>query len=89
MSTATGTVEITYSKKNLPAMTGSQEASKTTKALRIVLGNLPEIDELKRLKKRFELNKSSRYYKSKYDYQLTKIQTTLLRSVNENRKKSS
>jgi len=33
------------------------------------------------------LNRTSRYYKSKYDYQLTRVQTTLLKAVSENKKK--
>jgi len=75
--------------KTLPADTTNnhEECSKTTKALQVVLGNLPDTDELERLKKTFMLNRTSRYYKSKYDYQLTRVQTTLLKAVSENKKK--
>jgi hypothetical protein len=61
----------------------STTTSKTTKALQTVLGNLPEIIELERLRTKLSSKKSSRYYLTRYETQLAWIQTAVLRAVNE------
>lgn len=61
----------------------TEHTSKTTKALEIVLGDIPEIYELEKVRNKLSKNMSSHYYKSKYESHLARIQTALLRAVSE------
>jgi hypothetical protein len=79
-------VESTSQQNPHAEQTQSHVSTKTTKALQIVLGDLPEVYELERLKNNLSKNMSSHYYKSKYANHLARIQTALLRSVNECKK---
>ena len=60
---------------------GKETQSKTAKALEVVLGKIPEVSEIERLKQTVMKNPKAHFYRKKYDTVLSKVQTAVLREL--------
>ena len=77
-----GTISITFDQQPI---SNPQCNSKTSKALQIVLGNSQEIRDLEKQRNNYCKNKTSRYYRSRYESALANIQTLVLKVITTSR----
>ena len=68
-------------KVKMPTKESEEVQSKTAKALELILGKVPQVSEIDRLRKIVAKNPKAHFYRRKYDTLLSNVQTSVLREL--------
>ena len=68
-------------KVEMPTQASEEVQSKTAKALELILGKVPEVSEIDRLRKIVAKNPKAHFYRRKYNTLLSNMQTSVLREL--------